>query len=231
MTGLVMIQRALRLIGVLRGAGQTAATEDNTEGLIAANAMLAEWSAQQLLVYTATTSAYELTSGRGYYVIAPGQTSPNFDAARPIKILAAGILTANPHDSAKRIRTALDLITAAQHAAIPDQYAESTVASSLYYDQAVSGTLYLWPIPVFSGTPKPALELTVWAALASFANTATDNTFPPGYDEAICAALACRLAPQYGVQCPPEVIALASDAQQVIRRRNAEWFNIPVEGQ
>jgi hypothetical protein len=228
-TGTVAVTRALRACGWLVGAGQTISTEDGTEGLVHLNGMLAQMSLDKAMVFTTATGVYDLTSGRADYIIAPGQTTPHFDAPRPIKIESAGIRVENPHDTNKWLRIPLKLITSVERAAIADKFAEATVPENLFYDQAATGSLYLWPIPTFTGTPKPAIELTTWAQLSSYASLATDNTFPPGYDNAIVHNLACRLAPFYGLQCPAEVAAQAAAGMNLIRRRNAEWFGIPLE--
>jgi len=80
---------ALRLAGILTGAGHTEAPEDLTDGLIALNGLVDSWSSQRLLVYTIRADRYPVTPSQASYTIGPGS---DFDAPRPTRITAANFV-------------------------------------------------------------------------------------------------------------------------------------------
>jgi hypothetical protein len=81
-------------------------------------------------------------------------------------------------------------------------------------------TLSFYPVP--SGTPQVALY--TWIALTSFAAVTTDNTFPPGYEEALYSNLAIRLSADGFGDVSPALAALA--AESLGRLKSANIFPV-----
>ena len=217
MTATVLISGALRLLGEIVAPGQTAAPEELAEGLTALNAMLDNWSTERLNIYAISVAAYTLVTTQQVYGIGPAGGA-TFAAPRPIKIELAAILSLNP--SGALVRSELELIDQAHWQALAVKSASSSVADRLYYDHgAPNGNLYLWPVPVFTGT-APQLELSTWAALA-FADLTTPAFFAAGYELAIRYNLAVQMASLFGVEPTAATIETAREAKAAIRAINA----------
>lgn len=195
MTGTTLITRALRLLRVVFNAGQTASSVELSEGLTTLNDMIDNWSTQRLNIFAIATNAYTLTTTVGSYLIGPAQT---LNAARPLRIERAGILSANPNGSGT-IRFDLELLNEREWDAIRVKISTSPVPRKLYINNAWPyATIYLLPIPTWGSGTAPQLELSTWTALTNFPDLTTDETFPPGYEEALTYNLAVRLVPAFG---------------------------------
>ncbi len=218
MTATGIIYQALRLLAQL-GPGQGASPEQNADGLVALNDMIASWSTERLNIFTTGVAAYSLTTTVQNYLIGTGQT---LNGARPIKIAEAGILSPGANNGVV-IRTPLKILSDAGWDAIMVKSATSQVPEKLYYDYAFPfGNIKLWPVPVFSATLQ--LELTTWIALTLFPDLVTDETFPPGYEDAIRLNLALRISSQYpGAAVTQQLLQNAAEAKAGIRALNAAY--------
>jgi len=205
MTATTMITRALRLLRIVFNPGQTAGPQELAEGLITANDMLDEWSTQRANIFNVGTAAYPLTTAVGSYLIGPAQT---INAPRPLRIERAGILVANPNGTGT-VRFPLSLLSEREWDALPNKTIKtSPVPTDLYIDNAWPyANINLSPIPTFSSGTAPKLELSTWSQLTDFPDLTTDETFPPGYEEALTFNLAVRLVPAFGRNCSDAAMA------------------------
>jgi hypothetical protein len=190
--------------------------------------MLASWSVERMNIFTILRSEYPLVTATQSYTIG---SSGVFNSTRPVKIERASILIANAGGSGK-ISQPLDLIDEKQWSDIVERGASGVIPRVLYADMAFPlATLYLWPVPTFTGT-APQLELWTWSQLQSFADLTTAYTFPPGYDRALKFNLAVEVAPQFGIVPTPQVQQIAADSKAALRMLNmAAPGASPVTGQ
>ena len=226
MTGYQIVYAALRVLKVVKWAGQQAATEEMADGLTFLNNMLDSWSTQRILVPVVTFAKYALTASVGSYSIGPTGTSP-FNVARPIRIDAAGIVQTSYNSGTVIFRAPLRIISEKEYVSIPDKTATGDIPETLYYAPAVpNGTLYLDPIPLCA-TPTQ-IEISAWTPLASFPDVlapplGTDVSLAPGYARAIVYNLAVELVDAMeGAQLSQADAAHALEAKQYIMELNSE---------
>ncbi|MDE2022002.1 MAG: hypothetical protein KGI71_03815 [Patescibacteria group bacterium] len=86
-----LITESLRLIGVA-ASGETPANADLTDGMAALNAMIAEWSADQLLISAQSTATITLTGLKYVYTIGAGG---DFNIPQPDAITGAVLTDVN----------------------------------------------------------------------------------------------------------------------------------------
>jgi hypothetical protein len=200
LTAADLINSALLQLGVL-SSGQSAATQETADCLLALNELLASWSAQALPIYQITRESLTL-SGAASYTIGTGQT---WNTARPVKIKAASVVASN-------IRVPVKVVDAEEWAAVIDTGGTGTFAQVLFYDDGYpTGTVYLLPKPAGG-----ALELYSYKPLAAFATSAASVDLPPGYERAIIFSLALEVSGQFGRTPSEALMALANDAKTSI---------------
>lgn len=202
-TAAAIINRALRLIGVL-ASGETASASEQADALEALNSMLDAWRNESLMVYALRDESLTLTGAASYTV----GTGGNLNTARPVKIETT-FYRSGGIDYPVRIASAL------AWAGIAAKTVGSGIPDWMYYEPSYPlGRIYLNPNP-----PDGALHLVTWAPLTSFA--ASDSVaLPPGYQEAITYQLASRLAIEYGKAVPVEIAAIGAAAKKDIKRVN-----------
>lgn len=199
-----LIDSSLRLLGVL-ASGETPATQERSDGLVALNQMLNNWSAQLLPIYSLLDLAYSLTASTITYQIGSGAVAPGFNTTRPIALKSASIILGG--------KFPLDLITAEEWTGLRDYARTAKVPEKLWYNpQYPYGYINIWPAP----TGTPLLEFTGYVPLTEFASLATIVALPPGYERALRAALAVDLASEYGVAVTPQLQGMADDAKTSI---------------
>ncbi len=125
-------------------------------------------------------------------------------------------------------RNNLKIVEAAAYYEHNDLGALASTPDELYPDYNVDpttgfATLYLFPVPTFSGG-APKLELETAVTFAAW-TLVTNYDLPPAFQDAIQYALAMRLIPRFGMIVPQEiaqiVMAVGSKAEQRIREMNA----------
>lgn len=205
-----IINGALRHLGVL-SQGETPSPDESNDSLTALNNLVNSWSIERLAIYAIARAAYNLVGGTSPYTIGTAGGA-NFNAARPVSIRAANVISATGG-----FYFALELITAEEFAAIPERTAQAKIPTKLYYDNDYPlGKLYLWPIP----SDASQLELFTWEPITSFATLADTFDLPPGYQRAIEYNLALDLAPQFGKPLTPDLVNLASQAKTSLQQLN-----------
>jgi len=199
-TATVLIEGAMRSIGMLKKGMTTDATE-LADGLELLNQMLGMWTNRELMVPTVTNESLTISSAASSYTIGPSGT---LVTTKPIEIknvvLKYGV---TPYTVEERD---IKLIRASNTGI-------SGIPSYYYYEPTVTnGTLYFDKMPTVPAT----LELDSIKSLSTFTAVTTDVTFIPGFDFAVRFNLAVYMAPEYGKAVPAEVAKGASDGMDAI---------------
>ena len=204
-----LITRSLRLIHVL-DSGESPTADEANDALDAVNSMLDSWSIPGLYIYATREDAVTWPASTQSRTIGSGG---NFSITRPTRIETSTYFDdGNSNDYPLMI-----LDTFAAYSNITVKATSSSLPEYLYYEPLDPlGTLYIWPVP--------SSALTVYLhspeQLDQFATLDTTFTYPPGYKEAIQYSLAVRLAAEFGVAVPPEVMDVARRSTKAVKRLN-----------
>lgn len=207
-----MINRALRLIGVLAEA-ETPSAATSQDALVALNQMIDSWNTERLSVYSTIDQVYLWPPDEITRTLGPsGDISLN-PQIRPILLDDATYF----RDPQTNVSYGIKFINQQQY----DGIAVKTVTST--YPQ-VAFVNMTYPDITITIYPKPTRVLE-WhfvsvRTLDQAANLATDLTFPPGYLRAFVYNLACELAPEFGVEPSPQVKRIAMTSKRNIKRIN-----------
>jgi transglutaminase-like putative cysteine protease len=131
----------------------------------------------------------------------------NFVTKRPIRIVGAFVRVSN-------VDTPLALITEQYWTNITTKTATGTPTKLLYRPNIPYGQILLYP------TPNAAIQLFIKAErmISPYATLTSTQFLPPGYQRLLELSLAMELAPEYGSQVKPEIIAnLRADLDSLIR--------------
>lgn len=208
-TALDQISRALREVGEL-AAGETADGNYAEDCKDVLNAMLDQWSLEDLLLWYEKTEEFDLVAGQEAYTI--GETGADFTAVRPIEILGAWLRDGNALD------TKLGVVSNDTYQSIVQKETTNTLPRVVSYNPNYPlGELKVWPSP----TSGLKLRVTGNKLLTRVTNLDDEMSLPPGFEEAIVYGLAKRLAPGAGRLDILNVYeALESDAKANIKRKN-----------
>ena|SRR5579864_7876426 len=184
MKALDLISSSMRLIGAL-ASGEVPTGAEASDALTVLNQMLDTWAAERLMVFTITIQEFPLTVNQQVYTYGTGG---NFNSPRPARIDRASIVSLqNP---AQPLELPIDYYTNWDWQQVPVKNIQTTLPQAVYDDQAFPfRNLSFWPIPTVAVNTR----LYVWTALSQYASLTTDNTYPPGYLEALRYNLAVRL--------------------------------------
>jgi hypothetical protein len=198
----------MQSLGVM-GDGDTPTAAELNDGLVLLNEMLESWSIDRIMVYQILQENFPLVAGTATYTIG---SSGTFNTTRPVRIENAFIRDTNNLDYQ------LQIVPQQSYDNIMTKTVQSNIPLYMYDDNAYPlSTLKFWPVPSQAYT----LYINSWKQLQQFAALSTSVALPPGYQEAIRYSLATRLAPQYGVQTPQEVVALGQSALGRVKRLNS----------
>lgn len=207
-----MITRAMRLVRAI-GTGQTPTAEEGVTGLHALNSMLDSWNLENLLVYYFNQVTGTLTSGTSSRTIGD---AGNYDTVRPVKIDSA-FLRSGTTDYPLEIRTM------EEYDALQTKTVTGTPDSLFYSADFPLGILYFYPVPSQTYT----LYLRHEEQLEYFSSLTEEVFLPPGYRRTIEYNLALEIAPEFGVEIPPMVAAMAATSKGNIKRSN---YKVPLAG-
>lgn len=212
MTALDIITSALRLIGVL-SVGEQPTAPESTDALMVLNQMLDSWNSQRLLIFAVKREVFGLVAGQQAYQMGPN--APDFNTERPARIDRASII--NLTNEAQPLELPIPILDAMQWQAIPVKAVESSLPTQVYDDNGFPfRTLSYWPIPAI----QVQTAIYSWTALTFFPDLRTAMEFPPGYLKALRYNLAVDLAPEFGAQLDPMVMAQAVAAKADVKRLN-----------
>lgn len=214
MTGLALISSALKAIGVL-GAGETADSEDTTDGLLRLNDLLDALGTERQSMFYVLRTTKTLTASTTSYTIGSGGS---INIVRPTIIERAGLIIDTT--ATTPVEIPIPVLTNQEYARDVIKTLTSALSTAIYYDHgwtAGLGIIYVLPIPTVSTTQ---LVLYTPQALTAFADLVTDYTFPPGYARFLRTNLALELAPEYGRPADPVLVQQAMDSKADVKRSN-----------
>lgn len=184
------IEAALRKLGVL-AKGDSADSEDLTNGMQAMNAVTAELQTIGLPLWARQEYQFALTASTATYNIGVSQT---IATPFPLKIHQAIL---------RNTDTNADLEM--EIPAIYDYYRMSPLISSgipikLYYQPLVNyGVITVWPTPDTVAAASYEVRLIYTRPIEDFTAAGETMDFPKEWHQAIIYSLAEALAPEYGL--------------------------------
>jgi hypothetical protein len=207
-TAITMISRAMRLAGVI-GTGETPSDNESADGLVALNAMLESWSIERLYVYYIVQESLTLVPGTATYTMGVGG---DLNTTRPTQIDDSCFVSYGSMD------IPLQLINADAYSGLVAKTIQSNLPQYIFADMQ-------YPLVRLSFYPVPNTAYTAairsWKQLQSFATLTDALALPPGYQRAIEFSLAEEFCPEFGVNVPPQVRAIAGKARTNLKRINA----------
>lgn len=204
-----IIEGSLRLIEEL-GAGQTATAEDCADALVALTGMIDSWSIQGGSIFTESVETFNLTGGDSEYTIGTGG---DFNTTRPVRLRAATYQL-----SGDTYTYGLEILSMEEYAYQVDKDVTGT-PHRVYFDGG-------YPLAKLRFHPVPASgsSVTLYSEKPLTTYTSINDTLvlPPGYERALRFNLAVEIAPEFGKQASPTVIAMAVESKQAIESKNME---------
>jgi hypothetical protein len=202
-----LIKSSLRLIGAI-GTSEVPTADEYTDGLNALNDLLETWSTQNLAVYGSADVTFNTVAGTATYTIGP---TGAWVTDRPVRINDSPICTFGG------VGFPIDLVGQADYDLIPLKTQQQPIVEQmLYVNDSPNGIITLWPVP--SGIVP--ITMNIDRVLTQVASSATVMSFPPGYLLALRYNLGILLAPDYGRQVAPEVLAVAQSSFANVKRAN-----------
>ena len=202
-----LIRGSLRLLGVL-SSGEAPSGEEAMDGLRRLRLLLDSWSNEHLLIFFKQREEFDLISGQESYGMG---IKGDLDTIRPQKIEEASI------QESEGLELPLETLTKEEYARLSLKNTSSSIPCRLYVE-------YRFPHVVLHLYPKPSeskrLVLYSWKPLSSVRDLNSELEFPPGYERALEYNLALELAPEYGVDPSPGVVAAAMESKSNIKRMN-----------
>ena len=222
-TGTNVITKALRLAGALR-ISEAPTTKQLEYGLSTLNDMIGTWLANKdmtvntLIAYASAATVQSLPSGYEnalVYNLAVELAAQYEKPASPdVLTVAKESLSVIRRDAASTIvaGTGTNIITKALQMIGALRLSEAPTTKELEYGLSILNDLI--------GTWLANKDMTV-TTLVAYASAATVQSLPSGYENALVSNLAVKLAPKYGSQASPDVMALAKEELSLIRRAEA----------
>lgn len=204
-----LINKSLRLLGVL-ASGETTTADEAQDSLYSLNSIIDSFSANPQYYFCTQAEQFVLMPNRNTYTIGNDPDTldvPNFNTARPIRIVGAFVRINN-------VDTPLALITEQYWTNIRNKSDIGTPTKLLYRPNIPFGEILLYP------TPNAAVPLIIKAErmIQRYDTLVSTQYLPPGYQRLLELSLAMELAPEYGSQVKPEIIAnLRADLDSLIR--------------
>lgn len=211
-----IIRSALKKAGVL-GVGQNALGEDTNDAYQDLQDMLGQWQRKRWLIYHLVDYS-AIGTGQKSYTVGPGgqfNISP-----RPDKIESAFFRQIVNESIPNQIDYPLSIIEAREDYNLISLKQLQTFPQYLFYDADFpTGLAYPWPLIQQN---MYELHLTVKATLSQFTALNQVISLPLEYFAALKYNLALRLRQAYQLPPDPALIALATDALNVIRNANLQ---------
>jgi hypothetical protein len=204
-----LINKSLRLLGVL-ASGETTTADEAQDSLYSLNSIIDSFSANPQYYFCTQAESFALALGQNTYTIGNDpDTSPaaNWVTARPIRIVGAFVRISG-------VDTPLALITEQYWTNITHKSASGTPTKLLYRPNTPYGQVVLYP------TPNVSIPIVLKAEkmIGRYSTLVSTQYLPPGYQRLLELSLAMELAPEYGTQVKPEILAnLRADLDSLIR--------------
>jgi len=204
-----LINKSLRLLGVL-ASGETTTADEAQDSLYSLNSIIDSFSANPQYYFCTQAEQFTLVNGQNTYTIGndPGTSPPaDFVTTRPIRIVGA-------FTRFNGVDTPIALITEPYWTNISVKSTSGTPVKLLYRPNVPYGEILLYPTPGQAAT----IFIKAEKMIDNYAMLVTTQYLPPGYQRLLELSLAMELAPEYGSQVKPEIIAnLRADLDSLIR--------------
>jgi hypothetical protein len=204
-----IINKSLRLLGVL-ASGETTTASEAEDSLYSLNSIIDSFSANPQYYFCTQAEQFSLSNGQNTYTIGndpDASPSANFVTSRPIRIVGAFVRVSN-------VDTPLALITEQYWTNIANKSTSGTPTKLLYRPNSPYGQILVYP------TPNASIPLFIKAEkmIGKYSTLVSTQYLPPGYQRLLELSLAMELAPEYGSQVKPEILAnLRADLDSLIR--------------
>ena len=214
MTGLGLITRSLKLIGI--GAeGETLSAETINDALDTLNDLLDSWSNENLVVFPVLREVFPLSSAGVQQTYTWG-TGGDLDSVAPLRVKNALIQLTG---SSPPIELPLEMMNQDEYARVILKTTTSNFPLYCYIDDAYpQKNVNVWPVPTDSTnslvfySQKPLTSAVLNTALS----------LPPGYLRPLRYNLAVDLAPEFRKEVSQEVAAIATESKATIKRTNTK---------
>lgn len=208
----LIITPALGEIGVLADGEVPSASQAST-ALAKLNALLDQWKAEALLLYTVARTTWTIASGTQDYLVGTGQV---VNIARPVFVEAVAYQDTSISPTLEIPMG--DPLTDEEWQSIRQKTQQSTLPYKAYYTPTFPyGTVSLWPVPT-SGTLQGVLYSQT--PIDEFAAVSTTVSLPPGYRRMLIKNLAVELGPSFQRQPDPMLVQQARESKGVVKGAN-----------
>jgi hypothetical protein len=189
-----IIEAALRKLTVL-AKGQSADTEDLTNGTQALNVVLARLMVVSgMPLWARKEYEFSPTTNTATYRIGDGQT---LDTPFPLKIYQA-ILVDDDSDS----QLEMDIISKYDYERLGNITSSGQPINLVYTPQVNYGDITLWPTPNSTAAANKTIRIIYQRPWEDFVAATDTPDFPKEWHQAVIYQLAVALAPEYGTPLP-----------------------------
>lgn len=206
-----LITEAFGKIGVA-GQGNVINGFPLKQGLFNLNLIIDSWNVDGKMIFTETIKQFPVSNGTVSYTFGPGG---DWDVPiRPTEIDYASFVLTN---STPNIFLPMDILSAQEWSEIHLIQVPTSVSNKIYIDQNWPlANAYIWP----QSTTAQFVRLTYWAPLNASLLATDTFSMPPAYARGLMLNLAANLAPNYGKQMPPDLLATLASLKQQITNAN-----------
>ena len=203
------INRALRLLGVL-AEGETPSASVSQDSLMAMQQMIESWNTERLAVFSTQDQVFLWPTSTVKRTLGP---SGDFVGNRPILLDDATYF----RDPSTNVSFGIKIINQQQYDGIAVKTVTSTYPQVIWVNMTFPDIeMYIYPVPT---------RLLEWhfvsvQELDNPPTLATNLYFPPGYLRAFTYNLAMEIAPEFGVEPPPQVQRVAMYSKRNLKRIN-----------
>jgi len=202
------INRALRLLGILAD-GETPSASMSQDALTALNQMIDSWNTERLSVFVTQDQVFTWPAGELSRTLGP---TGDFVGNRPILMDDATY-----YKAPNGVSYGIKFINQQQYDGIAVKNVTSTYPQVCWVNMG-------FPDITLTVYPKPTQDLE-WHMISveELSQPAALDTvlhFPPGYMRAFAYNLAMEIAPEYGVEPPPQVQRIAMTSKRNLKRIN-----------
>lgn len=209
-----LITSALRLINVVSEAETPTAYQAET-ALAALEELIDQFNASQIMIYTQDIVLHTLTNSATFTIGAGGDVDV---PSRPFKLDAAFL---RMNTASTPIDIPMSVLSASEWMGVRSKSVQSTYPRYIYINgDWPLATAHLWPVP--TGVGDTSIGLLLNHTLTTGLTLDDEETLPPAYRQALRFGLAELLAPEYGREAPPTVIAKADSSKRLLMQTNTD---------
>jgi hypothetical protein len=190
-TVLDLITSSMRLLNI-SAAGDSISAIESKEALALLNSLLGSWQQQKLLMPAIVSESFPLVSNQSTYTYGDVGSGANFESIHgwPTDIESAYVRSPDATDFT------LTRVSDAEYSELPRKNVTSSYPAYYLYRRTYPlASVILYPVPTDSLT----LYIQRSSITTSYPSINAQLSLPPGYDLALRYALACEMAPSYGI--------------------------------